>query len=726
MLRTMLLLLAGAAIGAAAWHFAGDGASRPVGGEPYATTRAPGGTQGSTDPEASAALEEQALAIAAEPPSGDRTLRLAALLVRYGESDPAGAVRLSRRVRTDSELTRLLFTAWAEADFDGAMAELPTFPPDEAREIALRLLRSLGNDDRRTARLAEFLPADERARFLADAVAARAEAAPLAALRQALTIDDAAARGLALSGLARTWGRRDPRQALLQLPELRDEQERTTFRDAVVYQWAVSEPVAALDYVLELDAAAQQRLAPSMLHQVPASELGRLLAIAGRFDGPTGAMLRQSAVQRMAQDDPAAALAELERLPAHERRGMQSSIAHSYGAKNPQAAFAWAQSLQPRDPQIVMSVLNGIAQASPEQAFDLAMSLSSAGEREQAIGMVASIGFPGRDNSAMLDRVLAIGDAGARHRAMLGVLSSWSATDPGAVFDWLATNQDRVPSEAFQQLARQLAFADPVAAAAYTPRVPQSARGGWLAAVAGAYAQRDPEAALAWIAQYRGDPAYPDAVGPIASVIAQRDGATAVRLLEESGQFDPSNVQTVMSVAMSWAQQDPAAAAAWALNLGDARLRMSALSLAVQQWSARNPESARRWAFGLQPGDARDDALNGLVTAPFGEALPDEEVLAAFSTERARNRALIVTAMRVAQSSGYEQGRALLARVTDPAERARAQSALDQVRSGPFGPVGATVIDPRLGIPLPGGFRALGPARPDGIVALPPQPEPRR
>src|SRR5690606_33254260 len=123
------------------------------------------------------------------------------------------------------------------------------------------------------------------------------------------------------------------------------------------------------------------------------------------------------------------------------------------------------------------------------------------------------------------------GDAGARHRAMLGVLSSWSATDPGAVFDWLATNQDRVPSEAFQQLARQLAFADPAAAAAYTPRVPQSARGGWLAAVAGAYAQRDPEAALAWIAQYRGDPAYPDAVGPIASVIAQRDGATAVRLL---------------------------------------------------------------------------------------------------------------------------------------------------------------------------------------------------
>src|SRR5690606_7598378 len=148
------------------------------------------GEEVASPPSDAAALEAQALALAAEPPSGERTLRLAALLIRYGASDPAGAVRLSRRLRAEAGLTRLLFTAWAEADFEAATAELGTFGPGEAREIAVALLQSLGNDDQRAMRLAQYLPNDERIRFLADAVVARGDAAPLAALRQALAIDD--------------------------------------------------------------------------------------------------------------------------------------------------------------------------------------------------------------------------------------------------------------------------------------------------------------------------------------------------------------------------------------------------------------------------------------------------------------------------------------------------------------------------------------------------------
>src|SRR5690606_28195372 len=117
----------------------------------------------------------------------------------------AGAVRLSRALRTDPALTRLLFAAWADADIDAATAELASFSPGEAREIALALLRSIGNDEARASRLAQYLPPAERAAFLADAIAARGEASPLAALRQALALEDSGARSLALTRLAHIW-----------------------------------------------------------------------------------------------------------------------------------------------------------------------------------------------------------------------------------------------------------------------------------------------------------------------------------------------------------------------------------------------------------------------------------------------------------------------------------------------------------------------------------------
>lgn len=689
MLRTILLLAAGAALGAAALHLApfrsepGGAPPGPVRAQAPAPDRAAvvaaPADRAAPDAADTGPLERQALAVAAEPPSPDRTLRLAALLLRHAETDPAGAVRLAGRVRADDAVTRLLFIAWARADMEAALAEIAALPDrEEARAIAMGVLGSIGNDDDNAERLARALPAAERSMFLAEAIAARGDASPRAALRQALAIEDGGARTLALARLAKVWGATDPRQALLHLDAIAGEQERETFRFGVLAEWARTEPHAVLDYAAELDGVAQQRVLLGIVHQVPEEQLAALLTEADRFEPQTALLVRRSAAQRLAQTDPAHAVSVLATLPPRERQPVQHSIGYAYGAKDPEAALAWARSLDPPDPQVMRSVVAGIATADPQRALDVALALESPLEREQAVGAIATMGFRGgRDFEHVLDRLAGIDDAALRARAVQMALGAWSSTEPQRAFDWLVANAHRVPADAFQHVGAQLARQDPGAAAAFTDRIPQAARPRWIAAVASGYAARDPEGALAWISQYRNDPAYRDAVTNVAVSLAQHDGAAAARLLETRGSLDGA-AGAVGTVVAQWAQQDPMAAAAWAARL-EPRARSMALTVAAQHWSVRDPEGARRWALGLPAGDARDTALAALSASPFSRSVPDEEVLAAFSDDAARDRALVQMAVRLAQTGAADQARMLVdQRISDQRLRAQAHSMLER------------------------------------------------
>ncbi len=718
-MRTTVLLLAGGiagiAVGAVAVHVGrlGD-APGADGGTPAAADDArPGPRKAATAPAADgSSLAALIRAAAAEPPSGRRTVRIAALLLRYAETDPAGAARLGRSVRADAGVMRLLFAAWAENDPDGALAELESLDnPADAREIALALLRSQGIDERSAARLAALLPPAERRAFLAEAVAARAATAPLAAMRQALAIEDAAARDAALTRLAPIWARLDPRQALLESSQIADDRERESFRDAVLLEWGRSEPEAAFEQGILLGRRSMDHILLLLAQQLPDDRVGDALARAADVEGEEGISLRRNLVQRLAQNDPAAAAAELDRLPVHEQPDLRRMIAVPYGAKEPERALAWAQSIEPRDPELPMSVLRGLAQTDPERAVTLAASLPYAADREQAIAMVTT--FAAHDDQSaerMANRLLSLDDAGLGQRTLIAFVGSWAARAPEPAFAWLAANDGRVPAEAFQNVAVSLAFRDPELAASYTARVPAGARPQWIAAVANGYAQRDPEGALGWLAQYRGDPAYRAAVMPVAATLARRDGAAAVRLLEETGALDADNPTVALNVVMGWSQQDPAAAAAWAAGLEDPRLRSAALGMTMQQWSVHDAEAARRWAFALPGGSARDEALLGLLSTPYASGALDEEVFAALGSEIARNRAVIQTAMRMAVAGERDRARTLLEqRVSDPVERSRALGALEQLRIGP----GAMVVSP-LGTP------AVGFGLPPGLAIPPP------
>ena len=495
------------------------------------------------------------------------------------------------------------------------------------------------------------------------------------------------------------------------------------FRAGVLAEWARAELGAALDYVAELDGVEQQRALLGIVQRLSDEQLALLIAEAGRFEPQAALRLRQVAAQRLAQTDPVQALSLVATLPPHERQEVQGSIGFAYGSKDPEAAFAWAQSLDPRDPQAIRAVLTGIATADPERALDLALSLESPFEREQAVHSVATAGLRAGREEHVLNRLAALDDAAVRARAMATLLGIWSSQAPRRAFDWLAANAHRVPAEAFQHVGARLAQHDPAAAAAFTDRVPAAARPSWVAAVASGYASGDPEGAVAWISRFRNDPAYRNVVATTAMALAQRDAPAAARLLETGGELDEAGARAAATVVAQWVQQDPTAAAAWAARL-DPRARSMALTMAAQQWSLRDPDGARHWALGMPPGAARDEALAGVSASPFSRAVPDEEVLAAFSSDEARHRALVQMAARLAQHGEVERARTLIdERIVNESLRAHAHTLLEQAthaRPAPFFvPPGVPIMPPTLPLGGPGAVsaqRSIGVVSPAGVA----------
>src|SRR5690606_8157119 len=178
-----------------------------------------------------------------------------------------------------------------------------------------------------------------------------------------------------------------------------------------------------------------------------------------------------------------------------------------------------------------------------------------------------------------------------------------------------------------------LAGRDPALAASYTQRVPERLRSAWITPVAGAYARQDVDAALQWVAQFEREPGYADAYARVATQLAQTDPAAAARLLSA---VPDAEARAAGSVAAAWARRDAAA--------------------------------AMQWALGLPSGATRDNALASMLSASAA-ARESAAVLAAFSSDAARQSAFARAIPTIAREDREAAQRLLETHVTDPALR---------------------------------------------------------
>ena len=225
-----------------------------------------------------------------------------------------------------------------------------------------------------------------------------------------------------------------------------------------------------------------------------------------------------------------------------------------------------------------------------------------------------------------------------------------SRDDPAAALTYAGENLQDVQPWIYSNIAESFR-ADPLDAMEHIDLVPEHMRPGWIEAVATQLAQRDPAAAIDWIGQYRGQPLYTSIAPDVASNIVGENPVAALDLLATL----PLERQMITSrrIARSWAETDPIA--------------------------------ARAWVESLPPGEQRDAALPGLLSTNWGPSLQgatmqalDPTVLAMFSSELARQRAVVQIAEDVSHRYPAAAQALLDAHVTDPAIRARFELQLER------------------------------------------------
>lgn len=202
------------------------------------------------------------------------------------------------------------------------------------------------------------------------------------------------------------------------------------------------------------------------------------------------------------------------------------------------------------------------------------------------------------------------------------LLARWAERDTESLFAWVSASAARLPETALSSAAFAIATRNPEAAASYTARVPVELRATWIARVAQGYSEADPAAALAWLAQYEGQPGHDVGMRFAVNSYATRDPAAAARVLATA----PPDVLRGAAgvVADRWARKDPSAAIEWATGLRDAAVRLAAVGEAVGAWMSQSAQAAEDWTLGLTPGVDRDEALRILLLGRARASAPRE------------------------------------------------------------------------------------------------------
>ena len=316
----------------------------------------------------------------------------------------------------------------------------------------------------------------------------------------------------------------------------------------------------------------------------------RLLGLARNLSEGLRRIVEPTALQQLADRDPLAATRYLERLSTGERQRLAQIVARAYGKRDAEAALAWART-QPERQNLVASVIGGFAEDDPDRALDLALDLTSPTERMRAVQMVAMTGMR-RDETAeaIANRLVAIDDPALQDSLAFMVVSTWASRPPDNAMRWLLANGASVSPSVFQQVGQRLAMQDPRGAIAYMAQVPGEAREPWAHGVAQGYAQNDPQGAIDWLRGFSGEPWYARAATTLAQGVAQRDGAAAARFVDEleANRTGVQAQQLVGTIAVNWANNDPAAAAEWAIDRPTEQERTLAVRNVLGVWSGQD------------------------------------------------------------------------------------------------------------------------------------------
>jgi hypothetical protein len=625
---------------------------------------------------------------AAAPPSRSRDLELKALLGRLAEIDPGRAVDFAQAAYLDTGLLTQAFEALARSDGDAAIVELASVtPPAKQRRIALAVLAVIGNNEQGIERVAAALPVEDEVSFEIDALLARAELNPVAALNDLIALNQSTLQTLALPRLAEIAARKDPQAALAMAETVEDSNLRRDFQIQLLRAWAETDPDSVFAF---LETAPPDLLAvsSSVFVAVAKSDPDRLLAMIDRFPPAARNNAKNAAMEAVAERDPVAAIAMLDSMPAgQERETMLQVIARAYGRENPDLALAWVRSLTPPSDNAMQAVLQGMIQTDVDRAIDVLLAeldRQDIGVLASPASLTASLSF-----SMMLSMVNSnIADVGRvadrlldsdnpRVSSMMStVVSMWASRDSDAALNWTLANAERLDAQALSNVAARMASENLELAMSTLDRLPPLQRAGWINGLASQMVEQDVDRAIGFIERYRGQPGYQEAFGTVVGGVARLDPVRAAGMLRSAAE-SRENMSAVFTIAREWANRDPAAAARWAVNeLGDPQMQTSAINNVASTWAQRDGAAAERWIFSLASGSARDAAVDGYLSAAAQVGQFEPRLLEAYSSEQAAQQGASRVVLQMGRTDPEAARRLADTYITDPAIRARTEEGL--------------------------------------------------
>lgn len=496
----------------------------------------------------------------------DRSLLQSMLFEKWAQTDPRAALEFAlsltgydRYVATGAALE-----VWAAADSHAAIAWTQKLPPGDPRSTVLQLL--------------------------IDALAKRDPAAALQFLRT-LPRDQFAAD--AYSIIFTAWAARDPRTAasqLLSTPRWQSGnwQNRESVASLITMHWAETDPAAALAWARELPDASARRVAVERAFEGwanvdPKAACAALLALP---PGTARSRLAGNLVRTLGNRDVPSAIQLIEQMPAGETRNEATqNLAAQWAISDPVAAAAYAAALPPGNARTsaLLGVASQWARQDPPAAVAYFSALPPDGTRDAALRDIAGI-FVDTDVAAALALVDRLSSDETKKEAQRDIINRWARKEPRAAADYC--------------LRKSL----------YTDE-----QGGALAQVLAEWATQSPEQALAWVRQIREEKVRGKLLGSIVYRMAGTDPELA------AGQFAKlpvANQRDVASeIASRWSRLDPAAAAAWVVQLPEGEARSWAQRSIASQWAALDPSETARWLEHLPASASRDASIQA-----FGEA----------------------------------------------------------------------------------------------------------
>ncbi len=499
----------------------------------------------------------------------DRVLPTEALLARFAELDPAGAVawlvQTFPRAKIEEAWRDVTLSAWIAQDRQAAVAWVNGLPPGPLRdEFTFALLGKLASVD---LALAIQQCAGVRGGFGYNfsSVFATLAAKDLGTAReQALQLPRANASG-AVTGVMQFWAARQPAEAYTWAAQLPPGELREGAIREIYSVWADKSPAEAAAFLTAHDGMILHEVAGNLAATWAQKDLAAARAWSEGLPASVRAQAQGSVINVWAESDPRGATEYVAARSAADQTDWLPGIVQSWAGTDRTAALAWAENSAPAAVrgEALQSVCNNWLQEDPRACLEYVLGHPAEKElREQTFS--SSAGWAAQDPDGMWQWCQGVSDPKARGDLEAHALEGLATMDPVRASGMLGQLPPENQTEAASTVAQQWAQTDPAAAARWATALPVGeAQKGASSSVTTTWASFDAPGAAAWVdAQPAGESRDESISALVSNLPMHLDPAVAVRLARSVQ--NPDTRSTVLTqMATAWLGQDRPAATAW-------------------------------------------------------------------------------------------------------------------------------------------------------------------